>query len=222
MGMHEWLLKRGYKYEMNDELRQWLEVYEKESESSANEHCDRLYLSRPISYRAIAPNGTTGILASTTTGIEPLYAVAYKRRYIGEGDVWKYQYVIDGTAEYLIKEHGLEPDSIETAVDLASDPERRIKFQADVQEYVDMGISSTLNLPAWGSEGNNPDTVPAFASLLARYSHRLRGFTCYPDGSRDGQPLTSVPYSEAVGKTGVVFNEHDICEISGKGGSCGA
>ena len=30
MGMHEWLLKRGYKYEMVDELKQWMKVYETE------------------------------------------------------------------------------------------------------------------------------------------------------------------------------------------------
>ncbi|MDA9989546.1 hypothetical protein N9E48_01885 [Paracoccaceae bacterium] len=54
---------------------------------------------------------------------------------------------------------------------------------------------------------------------------RLRGFTVYPDGSRGGQPLTSVPYSEAVEKLGEEFGEHvqthDICDISGTGGSCG-
>ena len=38
----------------------------------------------------------------------------------------------------------------------ASDPERRIKFQADVQDYVDQSISSTINLPAWNSQLNNP------------------------------------------------------------------
>ena len=49
----------------------------------------------------------------------------------------------------------------------------------------------------------------------------LRGFTCYPDGSRGGQPLTSIPYEEAAGRTNIIYSEHDVCEISGKGGSCG-
>ncbi len=31
MGMHEWLLKRGHRYEMNDELKKWMKVYESES-----------------------------------------------------------------------------------------------------------------------------------------------------------------------------------------------
>ena len=63
MGMHEWLLKRGYKYEVVPELHKWLEVYRDESERSANTHCSRFYLSKPVAYRAIAPTGTIGILA---------------------------------------------------------------------------------------------------------------------------------------------------------------
>lgn len=222
MGIHDWLLQRGYKYEMNEELRDWLDAYKDESEAGANEHCDRFYLSRPKGYRAIAPTGTTGIIASTTTGIEPLFSVAYKRRYLVDGTSWKHEYVVDGTAQHLIDTLGIDPDTIETAIDLATDPERRLSFQADVQEYVDHAISSTLNLPAWGSEHNNPDKVVEFAHLLRKYAPRLRGFTCYPDSSRGGQPLTSVPYSEAIDKVGTVFSEHDICDITGKGGSCGA
>ena len=222
MGIHEWLLKRDYKYCMNEELREWLEIYKEESETSANEHCDRLYLNRPKGYRAIAPTGTIGILAGTTTGIEPLYSVAYKRRYLTDGVKWKYEYVVDSTAQLLIDQYGTDPDDIETALDLAKDPERRIAFQADVQDYVDHAISSTINLPEWGSDGNNEDSVYKMATLLSEYAPRLRGFTCYPDGSRGGQPLTVVPYKEAIGQTGIVFSEHDVCEISGKGGSCGS
>jgi len=222
MGIHEWLLKRGYLYCMNDELREWLEIYKEESEASANEHCDRLYLNRPKGYRAIAPTGTIGILAGTTTGIEPLYSVAYKRRYLVGGTDWKYEYVIDNTAQLLIDQHEIAPDSIETALDLAKDPERRIAFQADVQDYVDHAISSTINLPKWGSKYNNEDSVNSIATMLAEYAPRLRGFTCYPDSSRGGQPLTTVSYKEAKDQVGIVFSEHDICEISGKGGSCGS
>jgi len=224
MGLHEWLIKRGHKYEVSPELHRWLAIYRSQSDASSRDFADKLGLSRPVANRAIAPTGTIGILAGTTTGIEPLFAVAYKRRYL-KGTRWHYQTVIDGSAQELINLYGVDPESIESAVDLADRYEERIKFQADVQDYVDMSISSTINLPSWGSKHNNPDTVEQFAETLARYAHRLRGFTCYPDGARGGQPLTSIPYKEALETLGTEFEEHvethDICDISGKGGSCG-
>ena len=222
MGIHEWLLQRNYQYEVTDELHKWLAVFRDESELSANEHCDRLFISRPVAYRAIAPTGSIGILAGTTTGIEPLFAVAYKRRFLTEGTKWKYQYVVDGTAQTLIQQYGVDPDKIESALDLSENYERRIKFQADIQDYVDMSISSTINLPAWGTEQNNESKVSEFASTLAKYAPRLRGFTCYPDGSRGGQPLTAVPYKEALMHKDTVYDETvDICDLTG-GGTCGS
>jgi ribonucleoside-diphosphate reductase alpha chain len=221
MGVHEWLLRRGYKYEVTEELHQWLKVYRDESVKAGTAHCNSLSISTPVAFRAIAPTGTIGILATTTTGIEPLFAVAYKRRYLTSGTQWRYEYVVDAVAERMIQEYDVDPDSIETSLDLAGDYERRIKFQADVQDYVDMSISSTINLPAWNSGGNNPDRVGEFARTLALYAPRLRGFTCYPDGARGGQPLTRVSYHEALKHKGFVFDEVDICELSGRGGTCG-
>ena len=226
MGLHEWLIKRGYKYEPNPELESWLKVYQGVSDATSRGTADALSISRPVANRAVAPTGTIGIIAGTTTGIEPIFAVAYKRRYLRGGSDWKYQYVVDAAAQELIDLYGVDPESIESSLDLAADPERRIAMQAFVQDRVDMSISSTINLPAWGSELNNYDKVEPFAQMLAKYAHRLRGFTCYPDGSRGGQPLSVVPYKEAVGQLGEEFSEtsvqtHDICDISGKGGSCG-
>jgi ribonucleoside-diphosphate reductase alpha chain len=224
MGIHEWLLKKGYRYEVVPELHKWLSVYRGVNDSTSKSYSDSLGISRPVANRAIAPTGTIGMLAGTTTGIEPVYAVAYKRRYLVEGKRWKYQYNVDSVAQELIHA-GISPNNIESAIDLSADFERRIKFQADVQDYVDMCISSTINLPSWGSALNNDETVIPFATTLGSYAHRLRGFTCYPDGARGGQPLTSVPYELAVKQLGEEFDEHieflDVCDITGKGGSCG-
>jgi ribonucleoside-diphosphate reductase alpha chain len=225
MGLHEWLIQRGSTYEVTPELHRWLSIYKGVSDKVSKEFADSLSVSRPVANRAIAPTGSIGILAGTTTGVEPLFAVAYKRRYLTNGTKWKYQYVVDSAAQELIDIYGADPENIESALDLADNYEQRIKFQADVQDYVDMSISSTINLPPWGSKLNNEDTVDKFADTLAEYAHRLRGFTCYPDGARGGQPLTVVPYAEAVDKLGTEFEEHvethDICDISQTGGSCG-
>ena len=225
MGIHEWLIQRGSKYEVTPELHCWLSVYKGVSDKVSRSTADRFSITRPVANRAIAPTGSIGILAGTSTGVEPIFACAYKRRYLKGANRWVYQYVVDSAAQELIDRYGADPDTIEGALDLASDYERRMAFQADVQDYVDMSISSTINLPAWGSKLNNEDTVYDFAETLAKYAPRLRGFTCYPDGSRGGQPLTSVPYSEAVEKLGEEFEEHvethDICDITGTGGSCG-
>ena len=221
MGFHEWLLMRKSRYEVTPELHQWLAVYKEESTKESDSFADSLSISRPVATRAIAPTGTIGILAATTTGIEPLFATAFKRRYITAGHRWKYQFVVDKTAKYIVETYGVDPSTLESASSLAADPERRINFQANVQAYVDMAISSTINLPAWGSELNNEDQVLPFAELLAAYAPQLRGFTAYPDGARGGQPLTPVDYNDALKHEGVVFEEMDICEISGKGGPCG-
>ena len=208
MGLHEWLLKRGHRYEMVDELKQWMKAYESESKRSADEHCDRLFLNRPKGYRAIAPTGSISILTGCGgSGVEPVFSLAHRRRYLTDGTRWKYQFVVASSAETLIQE-GIKPDDIETAVGLASDPERRIKFQYDLQKYVDHAISSTLNLPQWGTEFNNEDRVDDFAKIVKKYAHGLRGLTMYPDGSRGGQPITPVSYEEAVAKRGGVFEDN--------------
>lgn len=225
MGLHEWLLKRNQKYEVNAELKKWLGVYAGVSTAAGTQFCNALGISVPVAFRAIAPTGSIGILAGTTTGIEPVFAVAYKRRYL-KSKKWMYQYVVEASAKELIDTYGVDPDTIETSLDLATDYERRIRFQADVQDFVDMGISSTINLPTWGTRGNDPSGVANFTDILARYASRLRGFTAYPDGSRGGQPLVPVSYREARDKLGEEFEEsvqtHDICTITGHGGVCNA
>lgn len=216
MGVHEWLLKRGRRYGPDHELAKWLAVYQGSS-PLANRICDNLSISRPVATRAVAPTGTISIVAETTSGIEPIYAVAFKRRYL-DGNNWKAQYVIDAAAHRLIHD-GVDPKLIEDAATLAEDVERRMNFQAWVQGYVDHGISSTINLPPWGSELNNESRVTAFGKTLLRYLPRLRGITAYPDGSRGGQPLTRVPYDEAKDQVGVEFV--DQSEEGCKNGVCG-
>lgn len=221
MGLHEWLLINGKVYGPDADLEEYLKIYET-STSISHEYADKHELSRPIKTRAIAPTGTIGIIAETTTGIEPIFCVAYKRRYL-KHMTWNYQYVIDPTAKRLINNYDIDPNKIEDAYVLSEDIERRLKFQAFIQKYVDHGISSTINLSPWGSESNNNSTAQEFGTLLLKYLPQLRGVTCYPDGARGGQPLTPVKYHTAVKNEGneIVEAVTDVCDIT-KGGSCGS
>jgi ribonucleoside-diphosphate reductase alpha chain len=216
MGIHEWLIQRGYSYDPNDELAEWLDVWQYASDGAAAHYSWELSISQPKKVRAIAPTGTIGIIAETTTGIEPLFAAGYKRRYLDNG-VWKYQYVVDATAQRMVEQYGIDPDEIETAYDLANDPGRRLRMQAFVQQFVDHAISSTLNLP---SKADQLFTTEEFGYLLLNVLPRLRGVTVYPDGSRGGQPLNVVSYQEATDWAGFEYEEVGLDQAC-VGGVCG-
>jgi ribonucleoside-diphosphate reductase alpha chain len=213
-GVHEWLMQRGFEYNVTPELHKWLTVYEQDSDETAFLAAKQLGVMVPKGVRAIAPTGTIGIIAETTTGIEPLFCKAYKRRYFKEGK-WLAQFVVDGAVKRLL-DSGIQEALIKDSFDLTF--KQRVKFQADVQNYVDMAISSTCNVASWGSDQNNENTLDANAAMLLKYAKRLRGFTVYPDGCRSGQPLTRVELQEALASEGVVFEEKENECI---GGVCG-
>ena len=213
-GIHEWLMQRGVGYQCNAELHSWLAVYEQESDGAAFIGAKQLGVAVPKGVRAIAPTGTIGIIAETTTGIEPLFCKAYKRRYYKDGQ-WLYQYVVDGSVKRLL-DQGIAIEQIRDSYDISF--KQRVKFQADVQNYVDMAISSTCNMPAWGSEGNEESSLKKNADTLLKYSKRLRGFTVYPEASRMGQPLTRCDLKEALESEGKVFEDKEVECI---GGVCG-
>lgn len=214
MGIAEWLAVRGKPYAPDDELQDYLTLYTKSGEF-ADRYADRLGISRPVKTRAIAPTGTIGILGETTTGIEPIFAKAIKRRYL-KGSEWHYQYVIDAAVKRLV-DRGVSPDAIEDAYDLAREPGRRLAFQAWVQEFVDHGISSTINLP---EPSQQSFTHEEFGDTLMQYLPQLRGVTVYPDGARGGQPLTTVPYAEAIAGEGMEYRETGN-ELACVSGACG-
>lgn len=216
-GIHEWLMQRGEDYVVTPELHKWLSIYEQESDAAAFIYSKQLGVSVPKGIRAIAPNGSIGIIAETTTGIEPLFCKAYKRRYLGpDGITWVYQNVVDGSVKRLL-DQGIKIEHIKDSYDL--DFKQRVKFQADVQNYIDMSISSTCNIPNWGSEINNESNYEKKAEILLKYAKRLRGFTVYPDGARTGQPLTPISLEEALKDEGKVFVDTE--QECGTTGICG-
>ncbi len=201
MGIYEWLVTRGKPYAPDKELEEWLKVYETSTPLAA-QYASLLGVSAPVKTRAIAPTGTIGILAETTTGIEPMFGTAYKRRY-RKGETWHYQYVIEPLAKKLY-EQGIDPDELDTAYDLANNPVRRLEFQAWVQQFVDHGISSTINLPNYDSQSFSPRF---FGERLMDYLPKLRGITCYPDGAISGQVLNVVSFKEAIDWEGYEYEE---------------
>jgi ribonucleoside-diphosphate reductase alpha chain len=227
MGLHEWLLQRGKAYGPDDELASYMFIYSS-STDVARAWAKEYELSPPVKTRAVAPTGTISIISETTGGVEPIFCAAFKRRYL-KGRSVHYQYVIDPTAKRLIDAGLVDPDKVEDAYSIT--PERRVEFQAWLQRYVDHAISSTINLPSWGSETNNENTVQQFGTMLMKYLPQLRGLTTYPDGARGNQPISTVSYKTAIKHIGQDFVEGeeqkavvegvDICDITGKGGPCG-
>ena len=208
MGLHEWMLKRSLKYEMSNVLRHWMAAFRSSTMKGANQLCSELGVNRPVAYNAIAPNGTIGLLAATTQGIEPLYSTAYIRRYLHKLR-WIEEVVIDPIALKLVRD-GFNEENIETALSLSQDFERRIKFQAEMQSYIDNAISSTVNLP------NTRVDSKHFAEVLSKHAPNLRGLTVYPDGARGGQPI--IPLSIEQAKKEIYrLESHEGC----KNGTCG-
>jgi ribonucleoside-diphosphate reductase alpha chain len=218
MGIHEWLLQMGSVYEMTTELENWLLFFSTDSREHANKHADDLGVARPIAVNAIAPTGSLSILAETTGSIEPIYCAAYKRRHHSQNGLggkngvhWQEKVMVDPVARRLL-DKGVKPEDIEDSYALSEQIERRIKFQADVQEFIDQGISSTINMPAWGSRHNNLSTLESYRMALLRHLPRLRGITVYPDGARSGQPLTPVSLAEAEATRETGFVPGSFCD----------
>ena len=216
MGLHEWCLSHGERYEPNGELGKWLSAWANISDDEATKFSKKMKSVRPIAVRAVAPTGTIGIIGETSTGIEPIFCVAYKRRYLENNGNWAQQYVVDPTVERLIRDEVVsDPNDIEDSIKLSKRVERRIRMQVFVQSFVDQAISSTINLPEWGEIGNN--NAKRFAETLLEYLPKLRGITVYPDGARPGQPITPVKWETAMKHNA----EADIEDENCKGGVCG-
>ena len=142
----------------------------------------------------IAPTGTIGVIAGCSQGIEPLYAVVYKR-HTPQFDLLE----ANKHFERIAKEKGIKYDLEEilktgkvpnelkelfvTARDLT--PEQHVKMQAAFQRYVDNGISKTTNMPN-SAKVEDVEYVYTLAHKLG-----CKGITVYRDGSRDTQVLST-------------------------------
>lgn len=129
----------------------------------------------------VAPVGTVSMLLGVSTGVEPIFAPIYKRRY-REGNVWKEQLVVDP----LFKDYfwgGKDLDHFVGAYDVT--PEEHIRVQASLQKYIDSAISKTCNLP-------EDATYKDLKDIIFDYAPYVKGFTIYRAGSKGEEPLKAV------------------------------
>ncbi len=133
----------------------------------------------------VPPVGSGSILAGTTSGIEPMFALSYYRR---SESLSKEEFKVFHplVAEYMEK-FGLEsedelPDTFVTSHQI--DPEMRVRMQAAIQKHIDSCISSTVNLP---SDITHEEVEKIY--FLA-WKMGCKGITVYREGSRQGILVT--------------------------------
>lgn len=134
---------------------------------------------RNVTLLTQAPNGTTGTMVNTSTGIEPFFSWKYFRK----SRLGLHEEHVPLVQEWYEQHPGQTelPEYYVTAMELT--PEDHVRVQAAVQRWVDSSISKTSNLP-------NHYTVEETRKLY-EYMYELgcKGGTVYRDGSRDEQVL---------------------------------
>lgn len=150
----------------------------------------------------IAPTGTLSILAGCSSGIEPLFALAFVRQ-VMDGEKLREinPYFLealrerDGIDEHAVVEHVLTTGSVRelsflpetirqvfvTAMDI--DPIWHLKMQAAFQRHTDNAVSKTVNLPNSATE----DDIRTIYMLA--YQEGCKGVTVYRDGCKASQVL---------------------------------
>jgi len=163
----------------------------------------------------IPPCGTISMLHGVSSGIEPIFAAMYNRRY-RQANVWKEQLVVDSLFEEW--HDAKKPlDNFVGAYDVA--PEDHIRVQATVQKYMDSCISKTINLPA-------TSTPEEFSQAALDYAPYLKGLTVYRAGSKGNEPLEAIPLTEENIQKYMGDNKEvsmavgEACSLAG--GECGA
>jgi ribonucleoside-diphosphate reductase alpha chain len=156
---------------------------------------------RNATVTTIAPTGTLALIAGCSSGVEPLFALSYVRRALGDTEL-KEEHPLLGEALRaagavaalpMVRATGRArgmpgvPDGVArlfaTAFDVS--PPDHVRMQAAFQRHVDNGVSKTINLP-------RAATVEDVAGAY-RLAFELgcKGITVYRDGSREKQVLVS-------------------------------
>lgn len=159
----------------------------------------------------VAPTGTISMIADTSNGIEPMFALAWKKQNILEGQSL---YYVNSYFENIAKERGFYSDdlmehlsmggSIQSRTDVPEDiksvfvtaqeisSDAHVLMQAVFQKYCDSGISKTIN---FSNTATKQDVEKAY--MLA-WETGCKGITVYRNGSREKEVLVTMDIPEEV------------------------
>ncbi len=151
----------------------------------------------------IAPTGTIGVIANSSSGIEPIFAVSYIRnvseslghelievnplfeRIMIEEELYNEELMKNIAKRGSVQGVNEVPQKIKnifvTALDIA--PEWHVRMQAAFQKHVDNAVSKTINFSNYATPH---DVEKAF---MTAWRLKCKGLTVYRYGSRDVQVL---------------------------------
>jgi ribonucleoside-diphosphate reductase alpha chain len=165
---------------------------------------------RNATVTTIAPTGSISIIAGTSSGIEPLFAISFFRNVL-EGtrllevnplfedvaikrNFYSEELMLEIAATGTVTGIAAVPDDVKrvfrTALEIS--PEYHVRMQAAFQENVDNAVSKTVNLP----EHSTPEDVRSV--FLLAYKLKCKGITVYRYGTKEGQVLTIGGAKDAV------------------------
>jgi ribonucleoside-diphosphate reductase alpha chain len=166
----------------------------------------------------VPPTGTISMVHGVSSGIEPIFAAMYLRRY-RVANTWAEEVVLDPLfKEYL--ENGKDLSLFVGAYDV--NPEEHMRVQATIQRYIDNAISKTINLP----EDSKWEDI---SNIALQYAPYLKGLTVYRAGSKGMEPLKAIAltpeniekYAKPVASTAETsIMSAEVCRVGDN--SCGS
>jgi len=179
---------------------------------------------------AIAPTGSLSLIAGCSSGIEPLFAVAYERHVLDGHRLVevnpRFQALATGAGAWSpdLRDHILETGRVRDVATLPAAVGRlfptahdipaaqHLRVQAAFQAHVDNAVSKTINLPARATVSDVKDVYRRAFEL------GCKGITVYRQGARAGQVITPVRRSSVCPDclTDLVFSEGvTLCRACG-------
>ena len=150
----------------------------------------------------VAPTGTISMLADCSSGIEPTFALVWKKQNILEGttlnyanryfekDAKEYGFYSDNLMDYLanggsLQDRGEVPRWAKNIYITAPEisPEAHVLMQAAFQQHVDSGISKTINFD------NSATVQDVEKAYKLAWITGCKGITVYREGSREKEVL---------------------------------